>query len=282
MSVDNFIPQIWSAKILRAMKNSHVFGALATREYEGEIKQAGDVVKINQIGDITVSTYTKNSTSITPEELTDAQSLLKIDQSKYFAFKLDDVDKAQAKGNIFGEATDRAGYSLKDTADTYMAGLYTACGISRNTDASPVDMTSLNVEEEFLAVLEDLRSANAPADRLFAIIPPWVMSKLTLAGIANLTTNDDVYKNGFIGRALGFDFYLSNNVSKNSSSWDQTRIICGVKGTSFAYAEQVVSVEAFRPESSFSDAVKGLHLYGAKIIRPDVTAVLYADKTTEA
>lgn len=282
MSLDNFIPTVWSSNLIVSLKKSHVFAEVANREYEGEISNFGDTVKVSQIGAVTVSSYTKNSTSITAQELTDAATLLNINQSNYFAFKIDDIDKAQQNPKVMTQAMRESAYAIRDTADEYIAGLYGDAGIARNTSGSPVDMTSANVEDEFLAVAESMDENNIPREGRFAIIPPWVHTKLVLAGISNLTSNEQVYLNGRIGAALGFNFLVSNNVSKNSSSWDQTRIICGVEMQSIAYAEQIISVEAYRPESSFSDAVKGLHVFGAKIIRPDMTAVLYADKTAEA
>lgn len=282
MSLDNFIPTIWYSNIFVSLKKSHVYAATANREFEGEITGFGDTVKINQIGTVSVSSYTKNSTSLTVQELSDAATLLNIDQSKYFAFGIDDVDKAQQKPKVMQAAMLEAGYALNDTADTYLAGLYAQAGISRNTNASPVDMTSTEVEDEFLAVGELMDEANVPREGRFAIIPPWVHTKLVIAGISNLTDNKGVYINGFLMNALGFDFRMSNNVSKNSTSWDKTRIICGVAGKSYAFAEQITTIEAYRPQDSFTDALKGLHVYGGKIIRPDMTAVLYADKTAEA
>ena len=143
-------------------------------------------------------------------------------------------------------------------------------------------MTSANVEEEILAVAESMDEAGVPRAGRFGIIAPWVHTKLLLAGISSLSDNVAEWKNGSVGQALGFDMYVSPNVSKNSSSWDITRNIFGIKGKSFTLAEQLKAVNAYRPESSFEDAVKILYLYGAKIIRPDMTAVLYADKTAEA
>lgn len=281
MAIDNFIPKIWSANLLQAKDNVHVFAALASRDYEGDITGQGDSVQISQIGAIDVSAYTKNSTSLTFQELEDAASTLLIDQANYFAFKIDDVDKAQSKPKVMQEAMRKAAYQLSETQDDYIAALYATAGLAQNTNASPVDMTSLNVEEEFLSVAEQLDEANASRQGRFSVIPPWVQSKLVLAGVSSLTDNVSEWKNGLVARAFGFDYYLSNNVS-NAGSWAKTRMICGVMNESITVAEQVMSVEALRPESSFSDAVKGLHVYGAKIMRPDVTCTLYADYTAEA
>ena len=270
--------------MIRNLDKTLVYANVATRRYEGEIRQYGDTVRINQVGDVSIATYTRNSTSVSPEELSDMQTELKIDQSNHFAFSIDDLDMAQAQGQdgVLAEGTRKGAYGLADTVDQRLAGLYASNGLAQNTNDSPVDMTSVNVEDEFLACAETMDENNIPREGRYAIIPPWAHTKLILAGITNLSQNNDTWVNGYIGRALGFNFYMSNNVSKNSSSWDKTRIMCGVAGETMAYAQQLLKIEAYRPEGSFSDAVKGLHLSGSKILRPDMGLTLYADKTAEA
>ncbi|KKK97344.1 hypothetical protein LCGC14_2653680, partial [marine sediment metagenome] len=117
----------------------------------------------------------------------------------------------------------------------------------------------------------------------FIIVAPWVIIKLIQAGLTTKTNNDALFANGIVGNVFGFDIIESNNVSKDSAStWAKTRNIAGIRGQSFAYAEQILELEAFRPQSSFEDAIKGLHLYGGRVIRPDMTWVWFADKTAEA
>lgn len=282
MAVDNFTPELWSMNIQRALSKVHRFAALANREYEGMISAFGDTVKVNAINDPTVNTYVKNVTSITVEDLVGTQRELKIDQSKYVAFGVDDVDRAQNNVSVMVEATTRAGYKFADTADLYLAGLYTQANYAQNTNASPVDLTSLNVEDEILQLKETMNEYNFPQAGRYIVVAPWVTTKLILAGLTTKTQNDALFENGLIGNVFGFDIIESNNISKNSSSWDKTRNVAGIRGQSFAYAEQILQLEAFRPQSSFEDAVKGLHVYGAKIMRPDMTIVWYADKTAEA
>lgn len=92
MSVEKFIPQIWSARLLNHLDKRHVYLNLLNRDYEGEIKNFGDTVKVNQIGDITIKDYTKGTDIEAPEDVSGAQQELKIDQAKYFNFSVDDVD----------------------------------------------------------------------------------------------------------------------------------------------------------------------------------------------
>lgn len=281
MSMNNFIPRIWSANVQAGLEKALVAVLLANRQYEGEISEKGDTVKVNMFSDPTISSYTKNSTSITPENLTAAQRELKVDQAKYFSFEVDDIDAKQANMSLMAEPTRRAGYKLADTADQYLLGLYAQAGNSQNSNASPVDLVSTNVEEEITSLGESMTEVGLPQEGRILIVAPFVHTKMLLSGLTTKTQNDALWANGLVGRILGFDVYVSANVSKNSSSWDKARNIAGIRNQSFAFAEQIVKVEPFRPESSFSDAVKGLHVYGGKIMRPDMTWVWYADKTAE-
>ena len=282
MSINNFIPEVWSMNVQKALAISHVFAATANRSYEQEISQAGDTVKINKLADPSVSTYTKDSSSLTFSSLVATQIELKIDQAKSVSFGVDDVDKAQTNVNTMVETMRRAGYKFADTADTYLSGLYEQAGNSLNSNATPIDLTSLNIEDEILALKEEMNVAGIPQQGRFLAVAPWVVTKLILAGLTTKTQNDALFANGMIGNVFGFDILESANISKNSTSWDKTRNIAGVRGESFAYAEQILNMEALRPEAAFQDAIKGLHLYGGKIIRPDMTWVWYADKTAEA
>lgn len=282
--IDSFIPELWAAELLRTKEKSLVFASLANRNYEGMIKNAGDRVHILQVGDIAINTYTKNSTSaLTVQFLADGGFDLDIDQAKTFAFRVDDIDKAQSNIMFMQEAMRKAGYRLNDNADQYLASKYSQCVISRNSSSSPVDLTSTNVEAEFLAVGQLMDEANAERAGRFAVVSPWVITKLALAGIKTVTENTDIYQNGFITRAYGFDFYESNNVLKDSTAYADCKIICGIKGQTFTFAEQLLKMETYRQTSEgFGDVVKGLHVYGGRILQADVSACLFADYTAES
>lgn len=283
--IDSFIPEIWAAQLLITKEKELVYASLANRNYEGEIKQHGDRVKISQVGDVAVNTYTKNNstTGLTVQFLQDAQIFLDIDQAKYFAFQVDDIDKAQIDIPFMQEAMRKAGYKLNDSQDQYLASQYTGCVLARNTSSSPVDMTSSNVETEFMMMGQTMDEANAPAQGRFAVIPPWVKTKIGLAGIKSLSDNNVVYTNGYLGRAFGFDMYVSNNVHKDSTAWADSKIICGIKGETFTFAEQIINVETYRQTSEgFGSVVKGLNVYGGRILQGDVSGVLFADYTAES
>lgn len=275
MSVNNFIPEIWSARVLERLHKTHVFGDVANRDYEGEIRNAGDTVHINSVGPVTVAAYTKNSTSITPEVLTDSDMLLQISQAYYFAFYVDDVDKRQAQADILAAGMDEAAYNLADTADQYIAGLWENAGSISGATA----VTSINAYAGLLSLAEALDEANVPADGRWCVIPPWYKTKLLLAEVLLPSVDGtDAWANGRIGRCAGFDLRVSNNVDTDSTE------SCVMAGSprAISYAEQINSIEAYRPEAKFADAIKGLHLYGAKVVQPAALAVLKATETAEA
>lgn len=266
MSVNNFIPELWSGKIMKVLEKNLVFGSCCNRDYEGEIRAAGDTVRINSVGPVTVETYTKNSTTITPEILNDAQTTLLIDKSDYFSFYVDDVDKAQSKGDVLAEGMSNAAYALANAADTNIGLLYTQAGSI--TASTPIN--SLNIFATLLSAAQSLDEYNVPREGRWAVLPPWMITKLVLAKLLVENTSNDAYTNGFVGRVAGFDIKESNNVYNSAGTYYP--MLGSNKAISFA--EQLSKVEAFRPEQKFADAVKGLHLYGAKVIYPDALVTI--------
>lgn len=275
MSVSNFIPELWSKRINQKLRKSLVFGSVVNTDYEGEIGSGGDTVKINSIGDVTIGNYVPNSTSITPEQLNDYQTTLSIDTKKYFAFKVDDVDKAQVNANVMDEAMQSAAWGLKNAADESIAALYTGA-------ANTITTTAIDSTNAFAAVLtlgQYLSQENIPEDGRWLVIPPWFKTKLLLAK-ALVTDNGaaaDAFTNGKVGRVGGFDLYESNNVANDGTTY---YIMAGTR-KAISFAAQVNKVEAYRPEASFSDAVKGLYVYGTKVVYPDALAVLTATVGSE-
>lgn len=282
MAINNFIPEVWSARLLSSLKKSLVFAGpgVANRDYEGDIRQSGDTVRITSISRPTIGDYVKNSTTITPETLTDAQRSLLISQSKYFAFEVDDIDMRQAAngGALMNEAATEAAYGLADVADQYVAGLYTEVQA-----ANAISTTAITDPAKAVKGLLDLKTkldvANVPTQGRYVVVPPWYLNLLLLSDLfarVDASGTSEGLRNGTVGRAWGFDVMMSNNCVLITG--DDYAVMAGVPGA-ISFAEQIVKVEAYRPESAFSDALKGLHLYGAKVVRPDALAVLTASVT---
>jgi hypothetical protein len=273
MSVNAFIPEIWSAKIFSDFDHATVFGGLVNRDYEGEIRSFGDTVRINAVGPITVNSYTKNSTSdITVQDLTDAQTVLLIDKAKYFAFQVDDVDQAQTNPKVMGEAMRKAGLALAEDVDSAIADLYTdAGGIVTSTACGPTGIT-----EVIGKIGEKLSQNDVPMTGRWMVVPPWFQKNLVQAeilkwvGMPAQSAPAGAAGAGYVGSALGFDFYMSNMLNETTASAStgyQHYVMAGTRDA-ITFASQISKVEAYRPEGKFADAVKGLNLYGLKVIQP--------------
>ncbi|MGG1618388.1 P22 coat protein - protein 5 domain protein, partial [Paenibacillus sp. NRS-1781] len=125
MTVQHFIPTIWSARLNESLKKNLVYGNVVNTDYEGEIKGQGSTVKINSIGAVMIGNYDKVAGIGNPQELDATQKTLVIDQAKYFNFQVDDVDAAQANVNLLDGGIVEASYGLANVVDQYLAGFYT-------------------------------------------------------------------------------------------------------------------------------------------------------------
>jgi len=279
MAVTNFIPQIWSARLLQHLDTSHVYANLVNRDYEGNISAYGDTVKIQQIGDITIGDYVKNTDIADPQTLTGDQRTLTIDQAKFFNFQIDDVDNAQTNPKLMDAAMQRAAYALADSTDKYVASFYTDVPAANQigSDTTPTVLTADNIYDTLVDLSVLLSEANIPQMGRWVVVPAWAKGMLRKNDLFVHATpsGDSVIQNGLIGQAAGFNIYESNNVPNTTKT--KYKILAGTN-IAISYAEQVVQTEAFRMEKRFSDAVKGLHVYGGKTVQPTSLALITANK----
>ena len=288
MAIENFIPQIWSGRILENLNKQHVFAARLNRDYEGEIKNFGDSVRINSLGTITIADYTKNGTINNPETLQGSDMVLEITQAKYFNFEIDDIDRWQQKPKLMDAATREAAYQMADGVDTYLADSLAADSTNNVTGGGGAVLTigtgagETNAYVSLVDAGVALSEQNVPTRGRWAVVPPWFEGMLLkddrFVSYGTVANRDDL-KNGHIGRAAGFDIYVSNNVSSLGGLGANYYIQTGVNEAA-TYAEQIDDTEAYRPEGSFSDALKGLHLFGAKVTRPYALCYIYGTEGT--
>lgn len=274
MSVKNFIPQIWSARLLAHLDKIHVYAGLVNRDYEGEIKQFGDTVKINQIGDITIKKYTGAAIDA-PDDLTGEQDTLTIDQANYFNFAIKDVDNAQTNPKLMNEAMARAAYGLNDTVDSLLAGIMVAGAAGAiGSDESPFVPTKDDAYDLLVDLGTELTEKNVPLLGRWVVVPPFYHGLLQKDSrfVGNGTdVNMAILQGGHIGAAAGFQIYVPN------TDGAKYKILAGTNaGASFA--EQITETEGYRPESNFSDAVKGLHLCGVKVLQKNALATLTVNR----
>lgn len=276
MPTPNFIPTLWSTKILRVLEDNLIAKKICSREFEGTIKKAGDSVKFQGLSDPTIRDY---AGAVNYEGLKDAGLVMQIDQQKYFAFEVEDIDKAQTNIDEKGSQASRAAYKLKEVADTFVLNKY---GDAKQEVAATV--TSANVLSTVGEMQQKLAEQNVSENDMFLIIPPWMQLKLRLAGI-NFQINNGINGTGGIAwtNELGFDVYVTNQViNLGSSSVPQSQCLSGAYN-SIVYADQIVETETLRLEGKFANAVRGLHVYGAKTVRPDLLVngnLTYGAETT--
>ena len=346
MAITKFVPEVWAATLLSTLDKSLVFAgpSCVNRDYEGEIANMGDTVRITTIADPTISDYTKDTDLTAVEALTDDELLLLIDQAKAFNFQIDDIDMRQTRdgGALMAEAARRAAFGLRDKADQFVAK---KMALAASNALGVVDgTTATNVYDAFLVPASvNLDEANVPTEGRFAVLPPAAYGKLLLDSrfIKVNESGSDALRNGIVGEAAGFRIMKSNNALNGGRSITDTitvattaKTLTGAAGTftqgdvgltvagtritagskiasvnadgsvatmdtagatagtqtdtvlsgghkvatagsviASSYAEQIAKVEAYRPEKRFGDALKGLHLYGAKVLRPTALVV---------
>jgi hypothetical protein len=305
MSLNNFIPQLWADTLLAALRKNLVYGNLYNEDYQGTISRMGDTVKINAIGDITISNYTKDTDLAAPQALTDAQANLIISQAKYYNFEIDDVDQAQATPSVMGEAMAWAAYRLADTIDQYLAGFYTDAPAANilGTDgstgvaiAAPTQANvgaGLTVYDQLVVVDQLLTQALAPRQGRWCVVPPWVKAYLMMdvrftgfntpqarSSITSGKTDASAgqAQDAYVGKIEAMDVYESVNAPHTSGTVgvaNSIDVVMAGHNMTLTKATGLNKTEAYRPPLRFADAVKGLCLYGAKTVRPNTLVTAY-------
>ena len=278
---NKFIPALWSAKILEALDKQLVYGELFNRDYEGDISAAGDTVHIGQVGDVTIKDYVAADDIADPDDVNVTDQTLKIDQGDYFNIAVSDVAAVQSKLSLLDEATARAGYGFGDKTDQYLAKLlHTGAGITDGlgTKQNPIVITSDNAYETLVHMKTALDKANVPKVGRKVVVPPEFEGFMLLdPRFVQVAVEDSQARltEGTIYRGAGFDIRVSNNVPNEKGGSNSDKDVYSVIGTTpmqGTFADQILKTEAYRPEKRFGDAVKGLHVYGAKILRPKTVA----------
>jgi hypothetical protein len=273
----NFIPTIWAARLLDALEKALIYAqeGVVNRDYEGEINKAGDSVKIGSLGSVAVGDYARD-TDMSIQVLQDAEQMLAIDQQKYFNFMVDDVDQAQQNANTIDSAMRNAAYELKNIADQRVAAHYVnaVADTGVGDDTTPLNALASGVAYKLLVDLgTKLDNRDVPMHGRFVIVPPFFHAALLMddrfTGTGGIVA-EQALANGQVGRAAGFDILKSTNVPNTADA--KYKIIAG-HAIAMTYAEQILKVETYTTAKRFGTGVKGLHVYGCKLVRPYAWAV---------
>ena len=284
-----FIPEIYSKKVQIALRKAAVAEAVCNTDYMGEISSFGDTVNIIKEPQIAVADYTRGL-AVTSTDLTDQELVLTVDQAKSFSFKIDDLEKRFSHVNFQAIAADNAAYALRDAMDSNILAAISA-GATANTGmgttGTPIDIGFGSGEvdplNQMALAAKELDEANAPEDgRWFVAAPEWYNalsnSSSKLLSV-DFNAGQGSIRNGLVASGLlrGFSMYKSNNLPTNDLSGatpaGSATAPVALFGhmSSTAAASSMNKVETVRDTGTFSDIVRGLMVWGRKVLRPEVT-----------
>jgi hypothetical protein len=281
----NFIPEIWSGKLIENFYDATVLAAIANTDYEGEIKAFGDTVNIRTTPELTIRNYEKGMT-LTVEQPNKPKLQLVIDKGEYFAAVEDDVDRIQSDINLMDtwskDASERMKIKIDQRVLTDMlvgiaavnkgatAGRITA-GFDLGTTAAPVAITKSNVLDFIVDMGTVLDEANAPESDRFLVIPAKMAGMIKKSDLKDASLSGDsmsVLRNGRLGMIDRFTLYTSHNLLNDSGKFS---LVAGHK-MGLTFASQMTEMETIRSETTFGDIVRGLQVYGYKVVKPEALA----------
>ena len=285
-----FLPSVYSRKVLNFFRKASVVEAITNTDYAGEISAYGDSVKIIKEPVISVSDYTRGSDT-TATKLTDQELNLVVDSAKAFKFIVDDIETNMSHVNFKEVASSSAAYALKDSYDAaVIASMFSGVSASSpdhiiGSDSATADSTMSHATNSVDLLGSDgtgvdaldlmarkLDDQNVPEEGRWFVAPPQFYEELGKSGSKLLSVDFNAgqgsIRNGLVssGKLRGFDMYKSNNIAATSNA--SGKVLAG-HISSTATANTILSTEVIRDPSSFGDIVRGLHVYGAKVLRPE-------------
>jgi len=267
----NFIPEVFSKLMQAKFYKTSVLPAISNGDYEGEISGQGDKVVIRTVPAVTINNYTG---TVSTQELTTSKVELLIDKAKYFSFLGDDILRAQADIDFVAKASDDAAEGMRVAVETdVLASVVTGA----TTIQSQATISATNVLTSILSMSTALDNLNIPEEGRFIVLSPEFISLLKQSELrqAYLTgDSESPIRNGKVGIVDRFTVYQSNMLYTPGSGSDSgyTHILAG-HPKAISFASQFTNTETQRMESTFGDQVRGLKVYGSKVVVPDALVV---------
>lgn len=271
MAISNFIPTVWSENLYTQLDKKYIAVNHCNREFEGDIKEKGCTVNIVGVGEVSVFDYTKDTDMSDPQVLSDVARSMVIDQAKAFNFQIDDIDRAQCTPKLMNEAMKVAASALANAADSYVFSLH-----GQATNVIKEDNTTTeNIIDHIIDARTKLFANNvSDASDIVIEVSPAIAAIILKAKIDLSTDNAEALETGCIGSIGGCKIFVSNNIETEDAS-GATYYKCFARTKrAIAFASQLSEINAYRPEKRFADAVKGLHLFGAKVVYPGEMVLL--------
>jgi hypothetical protein len=289
-----FIPELWSGKIIEKFYDATVLAAVANTDYEGEITSYGDKVTIRTKPSITINDYTAYD-SLTTETPSSAVVELLIDQGKYWSTALDDVMEVQSDLDHFSLWADDASEQMKIEIDTDVlagipagvaaanqgatAGVQSGTSIDLGAAAAPVTVTAVNAIQKIIECGQILDENNIPETGRWVVIPAWLAALIKTSELKDASLTGDgvsMLRNGRLGMIDRFTLYASNLLPYNASDTAHSILFGHSHGLTFA--SQLTKVETLRAESTFGTILRGLQVFGYKVVDGTALGILYASR----
>ena len=272
---NDFIPEVWSARLLDTLDKSLVLGQLANRDYESAVQGQGDTVHAQKFGNVTAGAY---SGSVTYAAESSSTVSISLNQDYYGAVSLDDKNVLQGQTGVdqINGFADRIAYGLADQIDQGVAGLYTS---STLTDIAWDVGTTDPWDGVLTTAAEQLNAANVPQQGRWLVVRPKGMTALLESADFQRATEmgDNAMANGIVGRAAGFDVYISNNLV-NISSNNYAYMYGHSMGISLA-VQQAPTIELVRRDAAFETGVRARVVYGVAATQPTAFGEITADES---
>jgi hypothetical protein len=283
-----FIPEIWSGKLVANLYDATILNAICNTDYEGEIKKFGDKVNIRTIPVTTIKTYVKGQALVYDRPESPAIELL-IDKGFYWAFVVDRVDKYQADVPLMDNWTKDASLRMKINTDTVvLQDIYDAAHASNQgatagvksglynmgVAGTPYLVTPSNILDALVDMGSVLDEQNISEDGRFVVLPPWMVGMIKKSDLKDASLTGDgssILRNGRVGMIDRFTVYVSNLLHNAGGNYD---VIFGTK-LATTFAAQITETETLKAESTFGDMVRGLLVYGYKVVKPEALGWFY-------
>jgi hypothetical protein len=288
----NFIPEIWSGKLLVKFYAATVSAAICNTDYEGEIKDVGDKVQVRTVPDIVIRNYVKNQ-SLQIQRPDSPKKDMAIDKAKYFNFICDDIDKHQTDVGLMDSWSRDASQQMKITVDEEFLGDVYSDADSDNKGAtagaksgdidlgasgSPAIITKASVLDFLVDVGTVMDEQNLPEESRWSVIPPWMAGMIKKSDLKDASLSGDgtsIMRNGRVGMIDRLTLYVSNLLTSGTDgNYTAYHALAGHKA-GISWASQMTKMESLRAESTFGTLVRGLNVYGYKVLKPEALCDLY-------
>lgn len=290
-----FIPTLWAGKWLEKFYASSVLTAIANTDYEGQIQQMGDKVVIRQVPDIQIRDYVAGQ-NLTYERPDAPVVNLLIDKGKYFSPVIDDVIEVQSDLDQMDAWSTDSAEQMKIAVDRDVLGAIpvdstivarnkglTAGAISQNinlgTTGTPVQITKTNVLDKILDLGLVLDEQNIPETGRWIVMPAWMVALIKKSDLKDASLTGDgtsVMRNGRVGMIDRFTIYSSNLLTSVTDGANRCFYAMAGHKVGFTFASQITKVETLRAESTFGTILRGLKVYGYKVVKGEAIGLLYA------